>query len=335
MLRGRPFFRRHGSGLGTPGGGLPAPAATVDSPDNGFFMSGIAGTIAGTCDVGCSGVVVSSDLGTLGPAVLVGTNWTYSWTPVNGDEGVRSFTAVATRMGLPGSPSAAKTSLVLGPALGERWKSTSGVGQAANLVDTWTGMFAGHILSNTGGAARPSYIATDATLGNKPTITGDGVAQYLRTTTYGPANPTVAPSLTLIIGKQVTYTSGRRLLGGAASSQSQYVVYQNGVSPAINQFNGANGPSNTAWTLDTWKRLAAYFSGSASDFLDVGSTLGTPGSSGTGAGGGAFTLFASGLITLFSNWTAAEVVHVTRDLTAPERAAFDAYVTAEYGAGLV
>jgi hypothetical protein len=270
----------------------------------------------------------------LGSAVVVGTSWSYSsYTFVNSDEGDVYFSAVAILFSKSAS-SAAVRSLVLGPSLAERWKSTSGVGEAGGRVDTWTGMLNGIVLSNTGGAARPNYTAVDATLNNKPSIAGDGSAMYLRTTAYAPDRPGTTPNMVAMVVKQNSWTSGRRLYGSGASN-NVFVCLTQTSSPNVGIFNTTGTPDNGGLTVGSWKRFGAYYSNSVSDYTLCGATLLSGTSAGNSLPSGNLTLFASGLIGLFSDITLAEFFILRRNFTAAEQAAFDDYCSSEYVAGMV
>lgn len=215
----------------------------------------------------------------------------------------------------------------------EWWRADTGLSQSGGLASAWTGMITGSAFSNAGGATQPAYTASDATLNNQPTLTGDGVGTYFQTTTFLPDRPGTRPNLVVLVLKQNGWTGTRRIYGTTAASG--YVLYQNGLTPNIAQFNGSNANDNTGATIGSWFRVAAYYSNTTADYLLVGGGAPVTGASaGNSAPTTGFTIFASNALTLFSSVSIAEIMFLNRDWTAAEKIRHDAYITARYGAGL-
>jgi len=237
----------------------------------------------------------------------------------------------ARRRGNSGGSGAASTPLTIitsVPVL--QWvRSDLNVTQAGT-VSQWDDQTANayHFTQATSGK-RPAYTASDATLNNRPTITGDGVDDDL-------ANASIPNGSSIWISgivKVVTWVAGRQIWGKNTGGTECGDLYMVNSSPNLALYNGTPLANiNGGLPEGTWGRVETHLIDSAACYLKLRSTVISTGSAG-GLSATGCALFSSAGAT-FGNVAIAERVVCSGKPTAPEITALDAYFTALYGVGL-
>ncbi len=252
-------------------------------------------------------------------------------TVISNVAGVLASTAQSSTSGFTGTVQA-NPQTIFGSNCKERWKSTNGV-TIGTGVSSWLGMVAGTDAANATGANQPTYNATGGPNG-KPSLLFDGSNDSLAAT-FARAAPGTTPSVIILVARQITWTANDPLTNDVAAHG---VIRQVGVSPALVIFCGgaANQSSNTAATLNTYVRIQAKFFNSTSDVLRVVATDGAVTLATTGNAAGTGPLFGrNNAATLFGNFELCEVVFLDVNPSAGQQTDVDAYITDEYGSGLV
>lgn len=174
-------------------------------------------------------------------------------------------------------------------------------------------------------ASQPTWTAADATLGGLPTLTCNGVAQCLFTTSIKMGGPLWV----WFILRQDAWVSGGTIFNIGFGLQ------QHTSSPNMHLLtNSGIATDNGAAAVGAWFRGIAACNVTGTDILAVGSSLASNASSGQRNGTG-FTLGAATPAGAApSSISVAEVLVTTPAPTAAEQAALDAYGQARYGSGL-
>jgi hypothetical protein len=213
-----------------------------------------------------------------------------------------------------------------------QWHAGSDVTLNVSAVSSWTDLSGkgNHSIQATG-AAQPAYAATDATLNNQPTVTGDGSNDVLTCATLT-CNLTTDDFYICFILKQNAWTSGRRISSGTGGTVPR--LAQGGTTPTL-QANAASGANdNTGAPIGTWVRGEVLWSTAAgASYTKFGSTVVQTGNPGTGSRTSS-SLFADPAAVYWSG-AIAECFVVKRAAgtggpTPVERAAVDAYLQAKY-----
>ena len=217
------------------------------------------------------------------------------------------------------------------------WRGDLGLSKTGSVVNTWAnqitgGTAFGNILE---GASTVGVGNTAAGVGLRPSVLSNGTTQYGKTVTV--PQPLAAPATTPLAYYAVMRSP---VLPGAnafyiGNSFSFAVLQLNGTTN-IEQYNGT-GQATTLVT-NNWGRLAAAFSGSASDFMQWGVNKQTGASSGNGVGSNnPLGIHASYDGTLPGNFDSALILalHATPAALAAAMPALDAAVDIWFGAGNV
>jgi hypothetical protein len=201
-------------------------------------------------------------------------------------------------------------------------------------VDSWFDASGNGFDLSAAGAAQPTWSATGGPNG-QPSVLFDGVDDHLENLVLDRPAPGTSPTFFWAVLRQVTWTPLDVLFGLGTSGS--FIVVDLAGSPNIGQQN-PNGPVNVhgGLTLNTYRRLEAYFSDSASDYLKAGATAATTGANaGNTDPAAGIQLGANGSLSSFGNIEVCEFWVFNVEPSAPQKAALDAYVTSRYGAGLV
>jgi hypothetical protein len=182
---------------------------------------------------------------------------------------------------------------------------------------------------------QPLFTASDATLGNQPTITSDGVDDWMESALARPASGTTPCFISAII-KQVTWSASGRVIIGDATSQ-KFIINQNTATPQIAQQGTAGVNLNNGLAVNTWGRLEINFAAGANSYTKLKANKVQSGSSegGGAAGGSAVRLFTSSTAAAFTNIAIFGVVICAGTPTPTEITNLDAYWTSKTIAGLV
>ena len=187
-------------------------------------------------------------------------------------------------------------------------RSDLGVSLNGSTVSNWADQSGnGNHYTQASAPLQPAYSASDATLNNLPTVTGDGVDDLMAS-----ALSLAAPGTTKVwiwsVLKQVSWTANDRLLGG--DTVEGMLLYQLTASPNIRQFDGSNGNQLTALAVGSWGAVAAYYDGAATSSIQLNDNVPV---SGTTPGNTACTgrrIFA-GITAATGNVALAELAIIT------------------------
>jgi hypothetical protein len=184
------------------------------------------------------------------------------------------------------------------------------------------------------GTAQPAYNATDATLGNQPTVTGDAVNDIL-TTAGLTVNLGTEDYYEAFVLKQITWVSNRLISSGTSATGSAILsLVQAANTPNLRQSASDQANTNTAATLGTWVYVEVFWSATpGASYLKVGSTLSNQANPGTGTRTSS-TLFATPGAG-FSNVAIADCIAVKTAAgsggpTAAQRARVKAHFQAKF-----
>ena len=202
----------------------------------------------------------------------------------------------------------------------------SDVGTAASWTDQVGGA---HFVQGTG-ANQPTINATGGPNGT-PSFLFDGVDNYMVSPINLPA-PGTTPTYLWLIFRQVTWTSGRRLLNSGTANRMHFL--QTGATPQINSGNGVNY-SNTNATVNTYRRAEVLWNNAASDYFKIGSVETTGAGMGNTDPAANLTLGADNAAANFGNLEICEILIANAAPSAGQRTQLDTYASARYGAGVL
>ena len=177
------------------------------------------------------------------------------------------------------------------------------------------------------GANQPTRNASDATLGNQATITGDGVNDQLNN-----AAAVVPASFWLcLVVKQISWTINCRICE-SLSGTSKANIYQGSGTPGL-QFreDALQTTANNGATIGAWKRVTAQESNATTDGILIGSTFVGGSALGRTATSNQYTLFGAWAGSLTANVAIAEMILTNGIPNSTEKTNIDAYLLARYG----
>jgi len=136
-------------------------------------------------------------------------------------------------------------------------------------VSAWADQTSNHRdFTQATGGSQPTYNASDATIGNRPSVATDGVAQFLDSTWSRPA-PGTTPTWMWFIFKQVAWTGNAVLIGDL--TVNRFLLQQFTASPQVRSFDGTAGPTTNALAVGTWGRGILQIQNTTADSLKLGS----------------------------------------------------------------
>jgi hypothetical protein len=185
----------------------------------------------------------------------------------------------------------------------------------------------GSVFVQATGGKQPTINASDATLNNRSTVSGDGISKEMFS-----VGVTIAASFSLYavikysafaVNDRMVDNGGRcTLLGQGAPS---VVLFENGLNTPIN--NGFGGAG-------AWKRVIMQEQNTAADRLVIGSATATGVALGRTASTGGLALFGSGG-GFFANASLAELILTDGPMSAGEYANMDIYASSRYLASIL
>ena len=206
------------------------------------------------------------------------------------------------------------------------WRRSDDATDTAGALTGWPDRVGGGAITIVGS---PTVNAADATLGNRRTVSFDGVAAALQQALDRPA-PGTEPTTVVIVLKQKSWTSTDSHWGPQANIMA---CLQGGVTPQIFLRNNTVGPV-VALPLNTWKQLTALYNNSTTDYLAVGAGAVATGTNvGNTDPTGTWTWIARTL-ALFADDDLAEMFVVKRVFSAGDTASVKAYLDSVYIAGV-
>ncbi len=219
----------------------------------------------------------------LGAATVTNRTWSYSWTPVSGDAGAVTLSAVVTNTldsTTATSPTVAVT--VVAPAVTPLtiWGSAVQTWGRADLGLTTTKLTdqSGNGKDWTGTCA---VNASDSTLNNLKTGSTDGNTQNLANTFNLPTPSSGTPTCYLLVLKHPSFGGSFSYSFRAQSSATMVVGPIS--SSALFSADGTNQSFNT--TYNSWQLIRSDYSGQTSDIQRSGANTQHTGNAGTSAPG--------------------------------------------------
>jgi hypothetical protein len=195
-------------------------------------------------------------------------------------------------------------------------------GTAPGRVSLWTDQSTrnNHLPALTP-SAEPTYVPSDATLNNMPTVYADGATQFLQQVAFKGG----APMWGWVIFFQGTSSSATTLIGAG-------VGLQQGVTAGTMRLltNGGVQSECGGGSIGAWSRGILSFNVSGFDTLQIGSVSVSDASAGQRFGS-AVSLFSGFNGASKFNGAAAELLLTNGPPTAGEIAAIEAYGVARYG----
>jgi hypothetical protein len=197
------------------------------------------------------------------------------------------------------------------------WTDLSGKGNHSVQADT---------------TKQPAYSASDATLGGRPTVTGDGVNDVLAAAALT-TNLVTDDFYIAFIFKPIAWVLGGAISGGAGTGQPRLV--QNSSTPIMQMSaSTANVNTNSAATIGTWVRGECFWSATAGvSYLKLGATevkTGNPGPTGSRTSSLIFQSTGACINAAMAEWFVVKRAAGSGGPTGPERAAINAAWSARY-----
>lgn len=186
--------------------------------------------------------------------------------------------------------------------------------------------------TNLTGSSGPSLNAADSSLNNKPTLTFNGSSQYCDCA-YAAPIPGTTPVFYWAIIKINSWTANRIIIGGADSARCQ--VYLAPSSPSWRHSNTAASNDNSGLPVGTWGRAEIGFTNSTADYIKLASNAVTGSNAGNAGTSTVRRLASNAATSVFTSMSVAEFLIANAIPNPSQLAALDAYVTSEYGPGLV
>ena len=207
------------------------------------------------------------------------------------------------------------------------WYRGDTVVQSGGFVSQWTDKKnTNHAVQATGGN-QPAYNATDSTLSNQPTLTGNGTSTEILCSGTLPASYWICCVL-----KILSFTANCCAFsspGGGGKAQ----IYWNGATALYLFENGTPAGPVSGAPIGSWKRVACAQSNASTDFIHAGSTSATA-NCGRSASSALWRFFGLGG-SQWWNGAIAEAIITTGIPTSGEQTAIDTYLSGRYLASIL
>jgi hypothetical protein len=220
---------------------------------------------------------------------------------------------------------------IMGASTVAWWRADKGITLNGATVSAWAdqGPSGFHLTQGTA-AAQPDFVAAGGPNGT-PSVLFKGTDDFLRNATLDRPAPSTTPTFVWTVMRQVTWGANLRFWCFGTANLGLAVLGQT-ATPQISMSNTTVVNANTALTVNTYKRMEVYFSGSTSDYLKVGATSVTGASAGVVDNAARFTLGARGDDLSPSNVEYPEFAIFSALPSAAQLTALDAYAVNRYGA---
>jgi hypothetical protein len=200
----------------------------------------------------------------------------------------------------------------------------------SNRVSAWSDQHssAKHYAQGTA-ANQPLYLATGGP-NSKPAVQLDDAARRMNAALALPTPGTTPTLIWGIMRQAAAWVNSARFV--APTTNLSHLIYQQGTTPTVRNYNAGNGQVNNGAATGTWYRWKAWFENATTDYLLVGTTNATGISCGNNSSADrnlGNTVGASALCSF------AELAYANADWSAQETTDVAAYVTRRYGAGLL
>lgn len=222
---------------------------------------------------------------------------------------------------------------IMGASTVAWWRADLGITLNGATVSAWAdqGPNAFHLTQGTA-ASQPDYTAAGGP-NSTPSVLFKGTDDFLRNTAIDRPAPNATPTFVWCVLRNVTWTINLRFWCFGTANLGLAVLAQV-ATPQINMANTTIVNANTGLTVNTYKRMEVYYSGSTSDYIKAGATSSTlPGTSaGVVDNAASFTLGARGDGLSPANIEVPEFAIYSALPSAAQLTALDAYAQNRYGA---
>lgn len=211
------------------------------------------------------------------------------------------------------------------------WQSDLGVTLNSGNVSQLNDQVGSNHYTQAGVPNQPLWVASDATLNNKPSISFNGSAHALNASAL---DLPVPPITVYSVFKHRTWVVAHELWSGGTFSS--YALSPNTASPQILMYNGMFGPTSSGATIGSWCRSLEKFTNSTSDSLKIGSAAPVTGTNcGNQDPAVGWILARNNGATTFAAIDWAMQLIISGTTSAGDDTALDNAVTSMYGAGVL
>lgn len=200
----------------------------------------------------------------------------------------------------------------------------------SNRISQWTDISGnGHHYIQNNSANKPLYNAVGAP-NSKPIVSIDSVARFMSSTLTTPLR-TTTPTTMWIIGRQVTWANGRRIISDTTNLKK--LLVQDTSTPQIDMYDGGSVGNNDGGTIGSFARILVNWTTAPAECrLKIGAINNTglnPAAAAADVGRLLGNNAGSSAIFDF-----CEVLYMNRALTSQEESDLDnIHIPARYGAG--
>lgn len=195
---------------------------------------------------------------------------------------------------------------------------TTNAGRCTALLDQSGN---GHNLSEVASSG-PTY--TTGLVDGRPGLVFNGSTHYLENTSYALPVPGTTPTWRWMVARLDTWVNARPFFCSVTGSHQETFFATS--SPQFRNFNGTNGPLNaTGLSVGAWRRIEMLYNNSTTDYLKAGSVNVTGTNTGNLGGTGGGSRLARDSASSFGAISFVEMVEMTREPSAGEKTALDAY----------
>jgi hypothetical protein len=211
------------------------------------------------------------------------------------------------------------------------FRSDQGITLSSGNVSQWNDLSGyGYDFTQGTSGKRPVYTAIDSSYVGNPSLTFDGSDDFLSS-----AVPVGNSSFIIMILKQITWGSQKFISNGVDNSTCVIYQFSGSVSPNITMYNGTAVNTNSNAPLGTVRRLAAWFSNSTSDYLQIGSSKVTGANAGNSAAAATYNLGGATSGTNNANFSIAELIIYNALPSNSDLTLLDNYLYIRYGSGIL
>jgi hypothetical protein len=248
----------------------------------------------------------------------------------------RPGTGVGRRSGFRGIGGGAPWTPARLTSLRAWYRSDLGITLSGSDVTAWADQsgIGNHLTDGGVSARRPAYSASDAAFGSRPSLTFDGVAEYLSDAAFSLGGDTALCSIAMLY-QQVGYTSGDVVVIYNTGGNNRPVFLQPATANALAWLpaGGATQSVTTTAFNDSIARLVIgtwdggtgrLYTGSTQEDSDVNAGADF-------ADGGAFAVGATTAGSVPASFRVAELIVQRAAMTEAERTALHAYAISRYG----
>ena len=209
-----------------------------------------------------------------------------------------------------------------------RWRADTGVTESSGAVSSWVDSVNSHNAAE--GTNKPLY--QTSRVNGEPAILFDGSNDLLQVASGFSLSQ---PYHVFLCIRQVTHAGSKNFIDGASNAR---YVQQKGTAPAIVQYSGGAGATNSvstgvpaAGSTSNFFVLSSFFNGASSYQAADDSTAASGGNPGTGGFSGTLTMGAQNdKSDRFCNYESAELLFYSAEQTTGDLASILAYFKDRY-----